>query len=306
MGKEVLKKSVAQAIPNYAMSCFKLPRTFCSEMESIIANFWWGNSESNKGIHWKSWQLLCSSKSNGGLGFRNFEAFNEALLAKQLWRIHSHPDTLLAKILKARYFPSKSLWDTEVGYQPSYAWRSIWGARKLLEKGVRWRIGNGQQVRIWQDKWLGDGGSGKIITPRSVFEVDARVSLLIDPENCSWRNDVLAEVFFSIDVDNIRNIPISQRLPCDERVWTGSVDGVFRVRDAYRIALESENFSSSSSGHDPIWRIIWGLKLPPKVKNYMWRACYGIAVGPQGFGLGRGVLGANMKPQLFVNGWLLQ
>lgn len=38
-GKEVLIKSVVQAIPNYVMSCFKLPSTFCGEMESIISNF---------------------------------------------------------------------------------------------------------------------------------------------------------------------------------------------------------------------------------------------------------------------------
>lgn len=158
-GKEVLIKYVSQSILNYAMSCFKLPSTFCHEMESIISNFWWGSSKSERGIHWKNWALLCLPKSDGGLGFRNFEAFNESLMAKKLWRLHTHPHTLHARVLKARYFPTRSFWEAKVGYQPSYAWRSILGARPLLEKGMRWRVGDGHNINIWKDRWLGGGGS---------------------------------------------------------------------------------------------------------------------------------------------------
>ena len=39
---EILIKAVAQAIPTYIMSCFKLPDTLCEELTSMIRNFWWG------------------------------------------------------------------------------------------------------------------------------------------------------------------------------------------------------------------------------------------------------------------------
>jgi hypothetical protein len=40
--KEVLIKVVAQALPIYIMSVFKLPLRLCNELTSTIRDFWWG------------------------------------------------------------------------------------------------------------------------------------------------------------------------------------------------------------------------------------------------------------------------
>jgi len=54
-GKEVLIKAVAQAIPNYVMTCFKIPDGCCKEIEAMLANFWWGSKEGRQKMHWLSW-----------------------------------------------------------------------------------------------------------------------------------------------------------------------------------------------------------------------------------------------------------
>lgn len=86
---------------------------------------------------------MCKSKQSGGMGFRNLQAFNLAMLAKQGWRILKNPDTLMAWVYKARYFPFDDVLNSKKGSNPSYAWRSIHNSLDVIKKGTRWWVGNG-------------------------------------------------------------------------------------------------------------------------------------------------------------------
>ncbi|KAL9659004.1 hypothetical protein QQ045_028263 [Rhodiola kirilowii] len=99
-GKEVLIKAVVQAMPTYAMSCFKIPESLIKRMVSIVSNYWWSNSKVGKGIHWCKFDKLCEEKLEGGLGFRVLSIFNDALLSKQVWRLLTCPESLVARLLK--------------------------------------------------------------------------------------------------------------------------------------------------------------------------------------------------------------
>lgn len=127
---------VGQALPTYAMSCFQLTKNFCDDLQQMCARFWWGSTDDKRKIHWKAWSDLCFSKEEGGLGFRNLAAFNMAMLAKQAWRVITNPDSLVARIYKARYFPFGSFWTAAEHATPSYSWRSLFAARDLLCKGT--------------------------------------------------------------------------------------------------------------------------------------------------------------------------
>ena len=55
-------------------------------------------------IHWKSWPSMSMAKNIGGLGFKDLEIFNNALLTKQVWRMVMKSDALWARVLKGIYF----------------------------------------------------------------------------------------------------------------------------------------------------------------------------------------------------------
>jgi hypothetical protein len=180
-GKEILIKVVVQAIPTYSMSVFQLPKTLCNSLNSLVSWFWWGKNYESKGVPWMSWKRMSISKLDGGMGFRDLEVFNKALLAKQGWRLIKFPNSLVAQVLKEKYFPGGEFLNARLGRRPSYAWRSIFQARDVLERGLGWRVGNGELIRIWGDRWLPPPNSILIRNPHQELDCDSRVSKLIDP-----------------------------------------------------------------------------------------------------------------------------
>lgn len=63
---------------------------------------------------------MSCAKSRGGVGFKDMSSFNQALIAKQGWRLIQYPVSLMAKVMKARYFKQIDFLKAKVGYNPSF------------------------------------------------------------------------------------------------------------------------------------------------------------------------------------------
>ena len=64
------------------------------------------------------------------------------------------PNLLMSRVMNARYFGGKSIWDVQQRGSDSWCWKSLLNAREVLEEGLRRRVGDGESIKIWEDRWL--------------------------------------------------------------------------------------------------------------------------------------------------------
>ncbi|CAL8164575.1 unnamed protein product [Prunus armeniaca] len=171
-GKALLIKAVAQSIPNYAMGVFKLP-------------------------------------DEGGMGFRDLESFNKALVAMQCWRLLTNEHTMIHKVLKARYFPNCNF--LEAGCE-------------LLLSGLRKRIGDGQETLVYGDAWIPRPNSFHPISPKVL--------------NQETKEDVKA----------ITSIPLSVNYHKDRWIWHYTTNGIYSVKSGYRLEMSKKKKCSEAIG----------------------------------------------------------
>uniref|UniRef100_A0A803NPP4 RNase H type-1 domain-containing protein n=1 Tax=Cannabis sativa TaxID=3483 RepID=A0A803NPP4_CANSA len=199
----------------------------------------------------------------GGMGFRSYVHFNQALLAKQAWRIFQNPTSLLSRILKAQYFSTFDFMSARKGGFSSMTWQGICWGRELLAQGLRLKVGNGTQIRCASDPWIPD---------TSIFTATfysghphTTVSNYITSE-ADWNLDLLHRDFSSVDVANILKIPLSISSTTDIWIWNNTTTSDYTVQSGYHFAcsLKIQHFATSSTSEQSWWKTFWGLNLPSK------------------------------------------
>lgn len=220
------------------------------------------------------------SKDYGGLGFRELNCFNKALVAKQVWRIWTMPDNLVACIMKAKYYPDCSILEAPLRRKPSFAWRSIQSSCALIKEGLIWRIGNGKTTRIWEDRWILRPSSFRIQSPPSILDPLATVSQLLDAKGHSWNQHLLHQLFSVEEQAIIQSLPISFTDREDRLIWRGADTGIFTVKSAYHIQKTWESSQKAKcsvrKNQSKVWKTLWKLNIPNAEKVFFWRACHDI------------------------------
>ncbi|CAN1781937.1 Putative ribonuclease H protein At1g65750 [Linum perenne] len=81
-GRMTLAMSVLNFIPSYAMQTSVIPVATTKCIDAIIRNFIWGGFSVKTKTHLLSWDHICRSKAQGGLGLRKVRELNQAYLMK--------------------------------------------------------------------------------------------------------------------------------------------------------------------------------------------------------------------------------
>ena len=143
------------------------------------------------------------------MGFKELSLFNDALLAKQIWRLLYNTNSLFYKVFRSKFFPNCSIMEAKEGYGGSYAWRSILKGREVISRGAKWRVGNGESIKLWGDKWLLSLQSLSLQSPLTAELQNAIVSSLINPSTHQWDIQLLPNLFNQVEANQIAQIPLT-------------------------------------------------------------------------------------------------
>lgn len=230
-GRCILINLVAQAVPNYTLSSFKVLGKICNKLDAISRRFWWKLKESDrKYIACTAWDKLCCPKSQGGLGFKKANEVNSALLAKLAWMVISGKQTICMEVLRTKYKVSNSWLSVEPRKASSPTWRAIEAAKKLVVKGACFMSGDGMSIDVWTDPWVPSIDNFKP-HPRveEYNQIAIKASDLIDQPTRTWIRSLVNEIFTSDDANAILTIPIPFTPKQDRLIWLPNSKGRFSI-----------------------------------------------------------------------------
>ena len=158
-------------------------------------------------------------------------------------------------------------------------------AREIFGRGSRWVVGNGEKVSIWNDQWLPTLEAFKVVSPKPPQDEAEIVAELIDLDRQSWDVAKIKRMFLPHEANVILGSPLSPRLLRDSLIWAWTPKGMFTINSAYKVAqsLLREAYPklergecSDTAGMKSLWKPIWGLNCPNKVRMFIWKACSNI------------------------------
>jgi hypothetical protein len=277
-----LIKSVFASIPVYYMSNILFSKKFILKLTAIIRKFWWTGvrEETNsRSLCLRAWKDICSPKNEGGLGIRNMQAMNQALILMAAWRIADQPDDFLHSILKSKYFPHSSLWRPNSNAPKSAFWASILKMLPLLKAHSFYQITKGQ-MSVWSTPWCNGWANlyDALIIQSSNYSYPAQVKDLWLPNQQTWNTQLIDTLFQSPMAESIKSTPIIHSTDEDMLCWKLTPTCKCNTKSAYKACLQhlQENGEPKPREVDPttvqLLKKIWQNKqVIPRIQTFGWR-----------------------------------
>ncbi|XP_074283832.1 uncharacterized protein LOC141608369 [Silene latifolia] len=286
-GRLTLINFVLSNISNYFLSVFKIPVSVTNKVNSLLSHFWWAGNRLGKPIHWCSNKFLSLPKSEGGLGIRNIECVNMAMLGKLGWRIISDQDTFFIrvfrqKLLGGRFFGGVTA--LRSGTNLSWGARSVLQGLDFIRKHIGWKPGLDSDLNVWTTCWTnGDcpEPNVRVLDLDHVGLYNLRIKDLRLPANdaagMSWNEPLIRTLFSEKSANHILAIHICASRVDDKLYWLHTGIGDYSVKSGYgvlfnefmerrattkdktRIDAEIRHFCKKTLWHLPgpqVWKIL--------------------------------------------------
>ncbi|CAK8570156.1 unnamed protein product [Lathyrus sativus] len=293
-GRLTLINSVLNSIPVFLFSFYRAPKLVLQEIINIQRAFLWKGEEQKRRINWVAWTDICKSKADGGLGIKDCEAFNIALLSKWAWKFCSNSSDMGASILTFRYGDIKRILLEPSRFSTYFPKASIWwrDMKEIVDKfgeeeswfgkRVSYKVGNDMLIDFWHYLWLGSQPL-KLMFP-SLYESALNKSASVF--SSGFWIDGLWHWNDSFDTDSLPTLAVQElqelRLILsgtqphqqgrDSFIWWRHPQG-FSVKNAYLrlFSLKGERSAMNPSTSSLLIKI-WNASIPSSINFSGWRA----------------------------------
>lgn len=148
----------------------------------------------------------------------------------------------------------------------------------MLKEGLVWRVGNGLNINVWEKAWILNKRTAITPSPGPNSNLNLRVADLFDFNCGEWLADMVRPTFSIEESSLILKLPLSSRWPNDIPFWWPTKTGEYTVKSGYWMASigHINRIRANTSGTEEcVWRGIWRMEAPPKLRHFLWRACKG-------------------------------
>ncbi|GJR84402.1 RNA-directed DNA polymerase, eukaryota, reverse transcriptase zinc-binding domain protein [Tanacetum coccineum] len=113
LGRLLLVAFVVESIHVYWASVFLLPVGVIKDINKLLKNFLWNQSDGSRGKAKVAWKSVCKSKQLGGLGLKDLGVWNKEMIVKHLWNIFTDKESLWVKWIHTEKLKGRNFWEME-------------------------------------------------------------------------------------------------------------------------------------------------------------------------------------------------
>jgi hypothetical protein len=158
------------------------------------------------------------------------------------------------------------------------------GRKGGFATGLIKRTVTGEDINIWDTNWLPRDGLLRpvtIVPSASTQGFPQQVGDLMNQATMTWDIELIQSVFLPMDAQAIVSIPLSTRRQTDFWAWHYECNGVFTVRSADRMLVDTRErrlvwldelpAASNTKDQERAWTSLWKMKVPSKLTVFLWR-----------------------------------
>eukprot|EP00253_Pinus_taeda_P004333 PITA_04333 len=283
-GRVTLLKSVLLAIPVYWAALTWIPKGIMEKIRMLCCRFLWAGSNENSVLPWVAWDKIARPKEWGGWGIKRLPDFSLSLAAKSGWRLISM-ENLWTRVIKRKYIDPTPLEDwirsqEKKSKQCSVIWKATVEAFTVIEQGLAWKVGDGKNVRIGRDPWVGCNESFAL-SPGLLRHLGSKVFFTLNQVEKVGQSTIWGQAWKSAEdlglnirwhnewasyVEELLRSNVGIKNEQDVLMWAQGKTGVYSPKDGYSFLMEKKGWAA------PEWwsKSLWQLKCPLKSRIFLW------------------------------------